>query len=159
MPETRAPGGAPAGEEPVRVVIGFDFGLRRIGAARGDTLTRRATPLPPLDRTRAGPDWQRIDRYLADWQPALLVVGLPYNADGSEGALAPEVRAFARSLSERFARPVEFIDERYSSLDAQARLARQRAAGTRRRRVGKADVDAEAACVILERWFDAFATR
>ena len=141
------------------MLIGFDYGRRRIGAARGDTLTRRASALAPLDRGPREPDWPAIGRLLEQWRPALIVIGLPYNVDGSEGALADEVRAFAHGLTERFALPVEFVDERYSSLDAQERLAQARAAGTRRRRVRKTDIDAEAAVVILERWLDAFAIR
>lgn len=143
---------------PPRIVIGFDFGRRRIGAARGDTLTRRAVPLTPIGNGARGPDWAAINRLIGLWQPALIVIGLPYNADGSEGPMVDEARAFAHALTRRFPLKVEFVDERYSSLDAQERLIRSRASGARRHRVGKTDIDAEAAVVILERWLDAFTT-
>ena len=155
MPEADEPVIAP----PPRLIIGFDYGRRRIGAARGDTLTRRATALAPVSHGAREPDWRGVDRLIAQWRPALIVVGLPYNADGSEGILAAEVRAFARTLTQRFTLPVEFVDERYSSLDAQERLTQARATGSRRHRVDKVDIDAGAAVVILERWLDAFATR
>jgi putative Holliday junction resolvase len=90
---------------------------------------------------------------MRDWRPAMLVVGLPYNADGSEGASAAAARGFAAELSERYALPVKLVDERYSSLEAEERLRGARESGLRKRRVTKGDVDAAAACVILERWF------
>ncbi len=103
---------------------------------------------------------------MRDWQPGLLVVGLPYNADGTESAMSRTVRGFADALSARYALPVRLIDERYSSLEAAGRLRSERASGLRKRRVAKSDVDATAACVILERWFvesrwgaDAFTAR
>jgi len=80
-------------------------------------------------------------------------VGAPYNQDGSEGALGERVRRFAAELERRFALPVHLVDERFSSLEASARLKAQRASGTRRRRLARADVDSTAAAVILGRWF------
>jgi putative holliday junction resolvase len=83
------------------------------------------------------------------------VVGLPYNADGSDSAMTGAARGFASELTRRFRLRVELIDERYSSMEASATLKAARESGLRRRRVAKADVDAAAACVILERWFTA----
>ena len=148
MPEPGAPPGRPP-----RLLIGFDYGRRRIGAARGDTLTASAAALPLIANGSTGPDWAQIGKLLEQWRPALIVVGLPYNTDGTDSEITAEARRFAQGLSSRFALPVELVDERYSSLDAQARLAAARASGARRRRVAKADIDAAAACVILERWF------
>ena len=148
MPEQGARPG-----EPVRILIGFDYGRRRIGAARGDTLTGSAAALPLIGTGPSGPDWAQIGKLLDQWRPALIVVGLPYNVDGTDSEITAEARRFAQGLSSRFAIPVELVDERYSSLEAQGRLAAARASGSRRRRVAKADIDAAAACVILERWF------
>jgi putative holliday junction resolvase len=150
MPEG---GAGPPRRLDAQIVLGFDFGRRRIGIACGDTLTRSAHALTTVGCTAAGADWPHIQRLISQWSPALNVVGLPYNADGSESDIALHVRQFANDLQSRFAIPVQFIDERYSSLDAHARLKDARAAGTRKRRVSKADIDASAACVILERWF------
>jgi putative Holliday junction resolvase len=137
----------------VQLVLGFDFGLRRIGVARGDSLTRTAAPLAVVKAGPAGPRWDVILSLLQSWQPALIVVGLPYNADGSESAMTGAARAFAGELELRYALPVKLVDERYSSLEAQAGLRQARESGLRRRRVTKGEVDAAAACVILERWF------
>jgi putative Holliday junction resolvase len=90
---------------------------------------------------------------MRDWSPAVLVIGLPYNADGSEGPAAAAARGFAAELGTRYALPIELVDERYSSLEAGERLRGARESGLRKRRVTKIDVDAAAACVILERWF------
>ncbi len=136
-----------------QLVLAFDIGLRRIGVACGDTLSRAAAPLPGLAAGPDGPQWAAVDALVREWQPAVAVVGLPYNTDDSEGAMAARARAFAASLESRYRLPVTLIDERYSSLEAQERLRAARQAGLRKRRVARADVDAAAACVILERWF------
>ena len=132
--------------------LGFDFGLRRIGVATGDTLTQSAAPLATVRHGADGPDWATIDRLLKDYRPAVLVVGFPYNEDGSQGALAQAAGRFASALAERSGIGVARVDERFSSQEAAAELKQRRAAGTRRRRVQRADVDSLAAAIILERW-------
>jgi putative Holliday junction resolvase len=81
-------------------------------------------------------------------------VGEPYNADGSESPLTSAARGFAAELARFSSLPVDLVDERWSSQDAEERLRTMRASGQRQRRVTKADVDAAAAAVILERWFE-----
>jgi putative Holliday junction resolvase len=147
-----AASGGPAGGAP-RVVLAFDFGRRRIGVACGDTISRTAAPLDTVPVGLSGPRWEVIDALLREWQPALIVVGLPYNVDGSDSTMTSAAREFAAELERRCRLEVVLVDERYSSREAEARLKSAREMGLRRRRVGKADVDAAAACVILERWF------
>jgi putative Holliday junction resolvase len=134
-------------------VLAFDFGLKRIGIASGDSLTRSAAPRPAAISGTQGPDWLAITREVRALAPSRLVVGAPYNADGTEGALGAQARAFAQELERRFALPVHLVDERYSSLEASAALTARRASGARRRRIGRADIDSAAAAVILGRWF------
>jgi putative Holliday junction resolvase len=133
-------------------LLAFDFGLKRIGIAGGDTLTRSAAPHPAAVNGPKGPDWTCIAREVHALRPARLIVGAPYNADGSEGPMTAAARAFAAELERRFALPVHLVDERFSSLEATAALRQQRASGTRRRRVRKADIDSAAAAVILGRF-------
>jgi putative Holliday junction resolvase len=83
----------------------------------------------------------------------MAVVGLPYNVDGSDSSMTSAARSFAAELGRRFGIEVVMVDERYSSREAEARLRSARESGLRKRRVAKSDVDAAAACVILERWF------
>ena len=138
-------------EKPVEAVLAFDFGLRRIGIAAGDTLTATAAPRCAALVTRSGPDWPTIEREVAALKPRRLIVGAPYNVDGTPGALAPAARRFANELERRFKLPVSMVDERWSSLDAGAALKARRAGGGRRR-IRREDVDSAAAAVILERW-------
>jgi putative Holliday junction resolvase len=135
------------------VILAFDFGRRRIGVACGDSITRTASPAGMVSADAAGPRWVEIESLLRTWTPDLVVVGLPYNVDGSESALTADARRFAAQFAERFALEVAMVDERYSSMDAQSRLKTARESGLMRRKVSKADIDAAAACVILERWF------
>lgn len=137
-----------------RVVLAFDFGLRRIGLASGDTLTRSAAPLATVAHHADGPDWPAIDRAVRALGPDLLVVGAPYNDDGSPGSLAPRADEFARALSARTGLTVDRIDERYSSTAAASLLREQRASGQRRRQVGKAQIDSAAAAVMLASWLE-----
>ena len=131
-------------------VLGFDYGRRRIGVAVGQKVTRSATPVTTVTATATGPDWPRLLALIAEWRPGGLVVGVPYNADGTPHDLTHEVLAFASALGERTGLPVHTVDERLSSVEAQATLREQRAAG--RKRIGKGDLDAAAACVILNSW-------
>jgi putative Holliday junction resolvase len=143
MPESSRP----------KIVLAFDFGLRRIGVACGDTLSRSASALQAVTAGPGGPRWEAIGALMSDWQPDIAVVGLPYNVDGSDSGMSGAARKFASELAVRYSLEVDLVDERYSSLDAEARLKSARESGLRRRRVAKSDIDAAAACVILERWF------
>jgi len=134
-------------------VLAFDFGLKRIGIACGDTVTRQAAPRPAATVLCGGPDWDAIAREVCTLAPAVLVVGAPYHAGGSEGTLLIAARRFAAELERRFALPVQLIDERFSSLEASEALKQRRASGERRRRVAREDIDSAAAAVILGRWF------
>ena len=158
MPEPAPDGAAPpapASAAP-QVLLGIDFGLRRIGIAVGDTITRRARPRPalqvPAGRTPGDAELQRVARELRDNGATCVVVGCPYNEDGSPGALARKAAQFAAELGRRHGLPVHLVDERYSSLEATEALRAMRADGTRRGRVEKPDIDSAAAAVILERW-------
>lgn len=120
--------------------------------ATGATLTQSAAPLTAVAHSETGPDWPAIDQLLSDYKPTVLVVGYPYNRDGSAGALAAAASRFAQALAQRSGLTVARVDERYSSQEAAAELKQRRAAGTRRRRVHREDIDSLAAAIILERW-------
>jgi putative Holliday junction resolvase len=134
------------------VVLGFDFGLRRIGVAVGQRITASASALATLPARDGEPDWTALAALVAEWRPGELVVGVPYNADGSPHDLTRAARAFAEALGARTGLAVHTVDERLSSSEALGVLREQRAAG--RRRIAREDVDAAAACVILESWLN-----
>lgn len=151
MPE-RAPGAGIDAERGAHAVLAFDFGLRRIGIAAGDTLTGRAAPRGAVAMLANGPEWTRIDREVRELAPRWLVVGIPYNADGGAGRLTAAARRFGCALQERYGLDVEYVDERWSSIEAGAALKRGRAEGSRPRRVRREHIDSASAAVILERW-------
>ncbi|HEY4342651.1 MAG TPA: Holliday junction resolvase RuvX [Steroidobacteraceae bacterium] len=144
MPESGATG--------PRIALAFDYGRRRIGMASGDTLTATAAPRPAITAQDGVPDWGAVAREIRALAPHVLVVGVPYNADGSDGSTAQAAREFGAQLAARFALPVEHVDEHGSSIEAGRALKEQRASGQRRRRVQREDIDSAAAAVILTRW-------
>ncbi len=131
-------------------VLAFDYGKRRIGVAVGQQITGSASPIGTATNSDSGPDWKTIDRWVAEWTPQQLLVGLPLHADGTPSPMTEDARSFAEALG-RYALPVADVDERFTSLEAEARLRTARAEG-RRGRVRKDDIDAAAAVLIAERW-------
>lgn len=97
-----------------QILLGFDFGLRRIGVAIGNSLTREARPLARLDAVGAV-RWRRIADLIGQWQPQRLVVGVARHPDGTAHELTAACERFARQLEGRFGLPVARVDERYST--------------------------------------------
>ena len=120
------------------VVLGFDFGARRIGVSIGNTLTRKARPLSTIDVRQSAARWNEIESIVEQWQPQALVIGIPRHPDGTPHAMTVRCERFARQLEGRYQLPVERVDERYSSAVVEA----------------ADDVDAAAATIILQQWFD-----
>ncbi len=137
-----------------RRVLALDYGTRRIGVAVSDPSGTLATPVATLSR-RSGkrPPIARIIELASEHAAEALVVGLPLNDDGSETEWSAEVRDFGRRLGTRSGMPVHFADERYSSVEAEARI---RSIGLRRKaKEDKARIDAGAAAIFLQDWLDA----
>jgi putative Holliday junction resolvase len=139
-----------AATSPDATVLAFDFGTRRIGVAMGNTLTRKAHPLTTIDAERTDARFAALAALIAEWQPGMLVVGLPTHADGTEHAVTQRAQRFARQLEGRFGLPVTLVDERWTSEAAQSALAEAGITG----RKGKAVRDQVAAQAILQGWFD-----
>jgi putative Holliday junction resolvase len=131
-------------------VIAFDFGLRRIGVAVGQQVTSSASPLDVIRNAENGPDWKQIESLIKEWRPDRLIAGMPMHADGSPSEISDIVKDFISDLG-RFELPVEAVDERYTSVEAEALLKSQRADGLRGR-ISKDAIDSVAATVIAERW-------
>jgi len=134
------------------VVLAFDFGTRRIGVAVGQTLTRSATAVGALATLAGAVDWAAVDTCIAQWGPGQLLVGLPYNMDGSDTTTTAACRAFGEKLARRSGLPVEFVDERLTSAAAYDELRSERRSGVRARRIRPEDIDANAARLILATW-------
>jgi putative Holliday junction resolvase len=133
------------------VVLAFDFGMRRIGIASGNVLTRTASPLTTLSIRHDLP-WEALDRLVADWHPSVLVVGQPPGAGAA--TLAQHIQTFAEALERRYRLRVELVDETLTSEAARADLKEKRRSGFLRRRVGKGRLDRHAACLIAEQWLN-----
>lgn len=128
---------------PIDTVLAFDFGVKRIGVAVGNTLIRQAQPLKVISAIANAPRFAAIESLLAEWTPARLVVGLPSHPDGAEHEMTLRCRRFANQLHGRFNLPVALVDERYSS----AVIAAKR---------GEV-IDDRAASIILQQYFDDYA--
>jgi len=131
-------------------VLAFDFGEKRVGVAVGDTAVGIAHPLTTIDAADRQRRFAAIAALIGEWRPTQLVVGLPSHHDGTEHELSRLARKFARELSTRFGLPVEFVDERLTSVAAESRLT---AAGVAPRQ-RKLRVDQVAAQEIMQDYFD-----
>ena len=131
-----------------RRVLAFDFGLRQIGVAVGNTLLGTCQPLTVLRARDGQANWQQIGALIDEWQPGQVLVGDPINMDGSVSELAQRSRRFGRRLHARFALPVSMVDERLTSFEIKQR---QREAG-HRGDYRRAPVDSLAAELILRDW-------
>lgn len=138
---------------PNGLILAFDFGLKWIGVASGQTITASATPLTTLGANNGKVDDQSLLQLVNEWQPTLLLVGLPLNMDDTENPISKKARKFAQHLETLCGVPVELVDERLSSREAADRRGK--------RRTGKADdpSHAEAAVVIAETWLNAGVSR
>ncbi|WP_404341029.1 Holliday junction resolvase RuvX [Pseudoalteromonas mariniglutinosa] len=137
----------PIGE---RTVMGFDFGTKSIGIAIGQELTGTASSLQAVKARDGIPDWQLIKKQVDEWQPDLMVVGLPLNMDGSNQEVTFKAKKFANRLHNHFAVPVVTQDERLTTADAKARLFAQGGY----RNLGKGNVDNMSAVIIIESFFE-----
>lgn len=131
-------------------VLAFDFGERRIGVAVGEHLIKSANPLITIDSESNEVRFTRITELIQEWQPILLVVGLPLSLDGVETEMTQLCKKFARRLNGRFNLPVALIDERYSSAHASQLLNQTGIKG----RAQKTMLDQVAAQTILQSYFD-----
>ena len=137
-----------------RTLLGFDYGRKRIGIAVGQEITGTAKGLITISSTWNGPDWEAIDKLVREWQPQLLVVGMPHNMDERPHELHDEVKDFGDQLSARYNLPVEWIDEKLSSLEAEQLLATDQL--KKQRKQGKAEIDKLAAQLILQSYLNSY---
>ena len=127
----------------METILGFDFGLKRIGVAVGNTLLRQAQPLTVISAATNDAKFSEIEALIREWQPARCVVGLPMHPDGAEHEMTVRCRRFANQLNGRFGVATALVDERYSS----AVVVQTR---------GEL-IDAEAAAIILQQYLNDYA--
>jgi len=133
-----------------RTILAFDFGLRRIGVAVGQDVTGSASPIGVVANRETGIDHDKIADLVREWRPTGLVIGMPAHADGSPSDIHEHVEAFMAALK-AYGLPIDTVDERYTSVEAERVLKGARAAGTRGR-ISKEMIDSAAAVFIAERY-------
>jgi putative Holliday junction resolvase len=127
----------------METVLGFDFGLKRIGVAVGNSMIRQAQPLTIVTAATNDAKFAAIDALLKEWRPARCIVGLPRHPDGAEHEMSVRCRRFANQLHGRYGMPTVLIDERYSSAVIPHKRGEK--------------IDAQAAAIILQQYFDEYA--
>lgn len=133
-----------------RTVLAFDFGTKSIGVAVGQEITGTASPLKSLKARDGIPNWDELAAVFEEWQPHLVVVGMPLNMDGTEQEMTLRARKFANRLHHRYRVPVETSDERLSTADAKAVLFELGGY----KKLSKDKIDSVSACVIFASWVE-----
>ncbi|MGR6980904.1 Holliday junction resolvase RuvX [Testudinibacter sp. P27/CKL/0425] len=131
--------------------LAFDYGVKSIGCAVGQSITGTAQALAAFKANDGIPNWDLIEKCLKEWQPKIVVVGLPLNMDGTEQEITQRARKFSQRIHGRFGVAVALHDERLSTVEARAEIFSRR--GFKALEKGK--VDSISACIILESWFEA----
>ena len=134
----------------INKVIGFDYGKKRTGIASGQTITNTATPLITLNQIEGNPDWQGIQQQIEDWQPDALILGVPYQLDGTASTMTKAALHFGDCLRKRFDLPLYEINEALSSYEAEDTLKKSKKITQH----NKGEVDKMAAAVIVQSWLD-----
>lgn len=130
------------------MLLGFDFGMKYIGVASGQLITKTATPLTCLQASDGIPDWDELAKLINTWQPEALIVGIPVNMDGTDIIDGAQITAcakkFAKRLHHKYKLPVHEVDERLSSWQAKQQVGNK----------DFAKINATAAAIILEQWLN-----
>ena len=132
-------------------VLGLDIGKKRIGVAGCDGTGLIATPIMTIKRTGFTNDINQLTDLIAQRQVKILVIGLPYALDGTLGSQAQRIETYAQRLQNVLQLPLEYVDERLTSIEAESYLKTKKGFSPRR---DKAQIDAHAAAIILQQWLN-----
>ncbi len=127
--------------------LGFDFGTKYLGVAVGQSITQTARPLITLRVNNGIPRWEELDKIIDEWQPCALILGLAIQPDGSHSNTSKKAMKLGQQLQAHYQLPVHYIEERLTSVAANERVRENPQASAIER-----DLDAVAACIILESW-------
>jgi putative Holliday junction resolvase len=133
-----------------QIILGFDFGMKYIGVAVGQLITKTASPLPTLSAQDGIPDWTEIQSLIKQWHAQVLVVGIPLNMDGTEQPITFCARRFANRLHTKFCLPVYPVDERLTSWEAKNRSFAE--LKQRNLKTSKNNIHSLAAMILIEQW-------
>jgi putative Holliday junction resolvase len=130
------------------IVLGFDFGMKRIGVAVGNRIILKATPLKRLDARDGVPDWNNVLGLINEWRPGMLLVGIPLNMDDTKQTVTYAAKKFGKALKNRFKLNVIEVDERLTTVEARQELFEEGGY----RHLSHTDIDCLAAKLITEQW-------
>tara|TARA_B100000767_G_scaffold266277_1_gene283407 strand:+ start:1792 stop:2256 length:465 start_codon:yes stop_codon:yes gene_type:complete len=131
-------------------ILSFDFGEKRVGVAIGNNITNNVHPLETIETSKKIERYSKIESLLATWKPTQLIVGYPFNDDGSKSRMSSLAKKFGEKLKNKFNIPVHFVDERFSSSEAELRLKALEKNLKKRKHI----IDQVAAMVILDSFFE-----
>lgn len=140
----------PLNIDEIKTILGFDFGLKKIGVAVGQMVTKSASPLTLLKAQDGAPRWDEVHELIDEWAPQLLIVGYPLHMDGTEQAVSKAAKRFGNRLTGRFNIPVEWVDERLSSYEAELVLSDLNNVAES----DKLNIDTVSAKLIIEQWIN-----
>lgn len=126
------------------MVLGFDFGMKYIGVATGQEITKTATPLKSLKAKDGIPNWDDVAKLISEWSPETLIVGNPLNMDDTSQDITFCAKKFANRLRHKFKLPVHLVDERLTTWEAKQRIST----------CSISEYNAEAAAIITEQWLN-----
>jgi putative Holliday junction resolvase len=131
--------------------LGLDIGKKRIGVAGCDGTGLIATPIMTIERIGFRNDVEKLNRLISEREVTFLVIGLPYSLNGELGHQGQRIQKYAQRLERVLKLPIEYVDERLTSLEAETQLKTKRGFSPKR---DKAQIDAHAAAIILQQWLD-----
>jgi putative Holliday junction resolvase len=131
-------------------VIGFDFGQKRIGVAVGNNISKTAQALITIDSSSSNQKFKVIQKIIEEWQPISIVVGIPFNVDGTEHKVTNLSKKFAKQLEQKYSLPTHLIDERYTSIDANCEIKDKKIHLKKKKLL----IDQLAAKIILQSYLD-----
>lgn len=132
----------------IKTVLAVDFGINQWGLAVGNTATRTALPIKAVKVKKGIPNWDELQAVQAQWRASQIIIGLPLNMDGTDQPLTKKVRKMAKMLEEHLGLPVDFQDERLSTVEAKAKLFEE----SGYKSLQKDRIDCLSAVIILEDW-------
>ena len=133
-----------------QTLLGFDFGTKSIGVATGQMITVTAQPINAIKANDGIPNWGIVEKVIKEWQPDLVVVGLPLNMDGSEQAITHRAKTFANRLNGRFGVKIALQDERLTTASAKEFIFDRGGY----KALDKGKIDSVSAALILESWME-----
>tara|TARA_B100000029_G_C17547326_1_gene948895 strand:+ start:510 stop:932 length:423 start_codon:yes stop_codon:yes gene_type:complete len=134
--------------EGLGVVMAFDYGLRNIGIAIGQNITKSASTFYSIQAKEGKPDWIKLDSIVGEWQPSLFIVGDPFNMDGTKSDFQKRISKFSSELKKRYDVRVHMMDERLTTKEAKERI-KNKVNGIK----GSSNKHSISAQIILEDWF------